>query len=74
MVIHHAGCLHKCIANGGPNKFKTTIFQIFAHGRGFRCGCGKFRYFTKSVLNGFPVGELPDVFVKTAELISDIHE
>ena len=74
VVVDHTHRLHKCITDGGSHKVKAPALQVFAHGIGLGCKCGHRLRGTPGVLLRMPAHELPNVRVKTPELILDLEK
>jgi hypothetical protein len=74
MVVDHADSLHKSVTDGRTDEFKPAPFQILAHGVGFLRPRRDLLHAPAPVADGLAAGELPDVPVKTAELLPDLEE
>ena len=72
MVVYHARCLHKRIADGATYKFEAVLFKNLAHLiRKFCCGRNLFE-FLKTILSNFTIDELPQVIVKRATGLENV--
>src|SRR2546422_4207096 len=73
MVIDHSHCLHEGIANGGANKFETSLAEVIAHPvRLFSFGrdLGKRPEF---VPDGRSSNKLPDILVERTKLLLNLQ-
>lgn len=74
MIIHHTNSLHKSITNRRTDKGESTGFQVLRYC--FR-EPGRSRYLFQglpAVYHLLPIGELPEVAVKAAELGAYLQE
>ncbi|MPM53313.1 hypothetical protein SDC9_100080 [bioreactor metagenome] len=69
MIVHHANCLQEGIDNHRPDKFKATLFQVFADLLRQLCFCGNFCFATPTINNGFVPNILPQEIRKTAKFL-----
>ena len=71
MVIHHSSGLHVGVAGFRTNEFESSLDQIFTHGFRFKCSGGDFIHCLPGVFLLLPAHKLPNIGVKTAELLSN---
>lgn len=74
VVVHHADGLHVGIDDCTAHKSESSFFQVPAEAVGFP---GRRFYFPDAfppVDPGFPVYELPDIFIKTPEFLLNAQE
>ena len=69
MIIHHADCLHKGIADFWADKFEAPFSQFPAHGVRLRGGSWYFVDIFPKILYGLASDKRPDKFVEAAELV-----
>ena len=69
MVIDHSGRLHESVTYSRTDEFKPPFFQVFAHGVGFRRCRGHPAEAGQGIIYRFTAGELPYIFVKSAEFL-----
>lgn len=65
VIVHHAGGLHKCIANGASDKRKPFPDQRFAHGIRFGAAGRHFALMMVMVDDGSMTRKLPYVMIET---------
>src|SRR5882762_1061714 len=70
VIVHHAHCLHECVADGCADEFKSTELQVFAHCVGFSSSTGS-RCFAPVVLLRLSAHKLPNVGIETLEFLLD---
>ena len=59
---------------GGPDKFKPTLFHVFAYVIGHLCFRGYFFQRLKSMVDSFAAGKRPDVFIKGPKFFPDFDK
>ena len=74
MVIDHAAGLHIGIADSRPDKLKTALLEILAHGFRFRCVSGDIGQSSEAVNFRLAIDELPDISVKAAKFRLHVQE
>ena len=74
VVIDHACRLHEGIANSAANEAEAAFFQVFRHRVRYLSADGYVLDCFPPIDHGFAICELPDVGIKTAELMLDFNE
>src|SRR5881409_2914649 len=74
VIVHHSDGLHKCITNRRSHKLEASFPEILAHRVGLRCARGNILQRLPFVLLWGAANKLPDIGIKTAELLLDLQE
>ena len=74
MVVYDANSLQESVYYCRTNKPESPFFQVLADNVGKWRRCGNFVEGLPTVLDGFPVGETPEISVKAAELFLYRHD
>jgi hypothetical protein len=69
MIIHHADCLHKGIADGRANEPESSFGEVFAHGIRFGRFCRNFFQRSPRIDPGLTSHELPYESIEAAALL-----
>ena len=74
MIVYHANCLHKCIADDGADKLETVFKQVFAHCIGLlSVGWNIFNSFD-FVIDRPAVYKLPDIYIESTEFFLNFQK
>lgn len=74
VIVHQAGGLHKCVANGASDKRKTFPDQRFAHGIRFGATGRHFALLLVMVDDGSMTRKLPYVMFEASVRLPDPQE
>src|SRR5689334_7114496 len=74
MVVHQSRRLHERVADGGPDKAKTTLLQVLAHRVGLGCRRRDLAVTTAVTLQRSSPDEAPDVSIERAFRLGNAQE
>jgi hypothetical protein len=73
MVVDHADSLHEGVADGRADEVEAELFEVLAHGVGFRGAGGELGHGSLAVLTGLPVHVAPEEGVEGTVLVDDVE-
>ena len=74
VIVHHAGCLHEGVADGGTDEFESAPQQVAAHGIGFGGARRHLRESSPAILLRLSADEVPEIGVEAAKLLAAPRE
>src|SRR5689334_17696846 len=76
VVVHHPAGLHEGVADRGSDEGETALFQVLAHGFGFRRRDRQFPVMVgaAAVDDGFSSDKTPNITVEGAEFLADFEK
>src|SRR5437763_16149264 len=70
VIVDHAGCLHKRIADCRTDKFESASQQIATHDVGFGCARGHLGHGSPAILNWFAIDEAPHLSIASSDFFA----